>query len=91
MVANKQWNQKMGFGPVGPTVFQVCRATKIFRPAVRSRIRTGPRSKTGTRCAEGKMSEEQAAAAEPIPEGKEPITLRVRDQVSKTFENGLTF
>ena len=39
------------------------------------------------------MSEEQAAAAaaEPIPEGKEPITLRVRDQVSKTFENGLTF
>ena len=28
------------------------------------------------------MSEEQAAAAEPIPEGKEPITLRVRDQVS---------
>ena len=28
------------------------------------------------------MSEEQAAAAEPVPEGKEPITLRVRDQVS---------
>ena len=82
----------MGFGPVGPTVFQVCRATKKFRPAVRSRtLRTGPRSKTGTRCAGGKMSEEQAAAAEPIPEGKEPITLRVRDQVSKMFENGLTF
>jgi len=39
----------------------------------------------------GKMSEEQAAAAEPIPEGKEPITLRVRDQVSKTFENGQIF
>jgi len=37
------------------------------------------------------MSEEQAAAAEPIPEGKEPITLRVRDQVSKTFENGQIF
>ena len=71
----------------GPTVFQVCRATKIFRPAVRSTstLRTG-KSKTGTRCAEGgKMSEEQAAAAEPIPEGKEPITLRVRDQVSKTL------
>ena len=31
----------------------------------------------------GKMSEEEvAAAAEPVPEGKEPITLRVRDQVS---------
>ena len=31
-----------------------------------------------------KMSEEEAAAAaaEPVPEGKEPITLRVRDQVS---------
>ena len=29
------------------------------------------------------MSEEEAAAAaEPVPEGKEPITLRVRDQVS---------
>ena len=28
------------------------------------------------------MSEEQAAAAEPVPEAKEPITLRVRDQVS---------
>lgn len=83
---------KNGVGPVGPTVFQVCRATKIFRPAVRSRtLRTGPGSKTGTRCAGGKMSEEQAAAAEPIPEGKEPITLRVRDQVSKTFGNGLTF
>ena len=44
MVANKQRNQKMGFGPVGPTVFQVCRATKNFRPAVRSRtLRTGPK------------------------------------------------
>ena len=33
--------------------------------------------------ADGKMSEEQAAAAaEPVPEAKEPITLRVRDQVS---------
>lgn len=46
MVANKQRNQKMGFGPVGPTVFQVCRATKIFRPAVRSRtLRTRAEAK----------------------------------------------
>ena len=71
MVANQaEENQKMAFGP---TVFQVCRATKIFRPAVRTvRVRRIPRAKPA-QDVQGKMSEEQAAAAEPIPEGKEPI------------------
>ena len=81
----------MAFGKVLSNGIPSLPGNQKISTAVRSRtLRTGPRSKTGTRCA-GKMSEEQAAAAEPIPEGKEPITLRVRDQVSKMFENGLTF
>ena len=82
----------MAFGKVLSNGIPSLPGNQKISTAVRSRtLRTGPRSKTGTRCAGGKMSEEQAAAAEPIPEGKEPITLRVRDQVSKMFENGLTF
>lgn len=81
----------MGFGPVVQRYSKSAGQPKIFdRPYVAVRYVPEQKQNLHKMCA-GKMSEEQAAAAEPIPEGKEPITLRVRDQVSKIFENGQTF